>query len=89
MDIGALQVFDELQFEAFGVGEFADARGNSLPFGELRSAEAPRSGDEFKETVLATRADEDGLQDTVLADIARVMLLSAFCAHCLGLPCSS
>ncbi len=33
--IGALQVLDELQFEAFGVGEFADASGNGLPLGKL------------------------------------------------------
>jgi hypothetical protein len=59
-----------LQFETFRVGEFAHGRGNGCPLGKFRSAVTPRSGHQFKETVLAVRQrpDEDGLQDAMLAD---------------------
>ena len=71
--VGALQVFDELQFEAFRVGEFANACGNGFPLGEFRSAVSPRSGHEFKGTRLAVRqrTDENGLQDAMLPDVVR------------------
>jgi hypothetical protein len=45
--VGTLQVFDELQFEAFRVRQFADARRNGFPFRKFRSTEAPRSRDQF------------------------------------------
>ena len=69
--VGALQILDELQFEAFRVGEFADACRNGFPFRDSGSAVTPRSGHEFEETVLAIRqwTDENGLQDAVLADV--------------------
>jgi hypothetical protein len=73
--VGALQVFNQLQFEALRVGELADAGGNCFPSGELRGAIAPRSGHEFKLTGLAVRqrTNENGLQNAVLPDIAGVM----------------
>ena len=72
MHIGALQVLDELQFEAFRVSEFADARRNSFPSRDLGGAVTPRSSHEFEETVFAIRqwTDENGLQDAVLSDVA-------------------
>src|SRR6266852_2082124 len=71
--VGALQVLDKLQFEAFRVGEFADARRNGFPFRDSRSAVTPRTRYECKEAVLAAgqRTEENGLQDAVLADVAR------------------
>ncbi len=53
--VGALQVFDQLQFEALRVGELADAGGNGFTPGELRGAVAPRSGHEFKPVRFAAR----------------------------------
>jgi len=69
--VGALQVFDKLQFEAFRVGEFADAGRNSFPPSEFRSAVAPRSGHEFVKSILTVRrgTDEDRLQDAMLANV--------------------
>ena len=80
-----LQVFDELQFETFRVGEFADARGNGLPFSELRSAVPPHSGDKFKEAVLAARqrTDKDGLHDAMLPDVARKFRELCFIKRCV------
>jgi hypothetical protein len=36
--VGALQVFDELQFKALHVGEFADGGRNGFPSGKFRGA---------------------------------------------------
>ena len=71
--VGALKVLNELQFETLRIGEFADARRDSLPACDTGGAVTPRSSHEFKETVLATRqrADENGLQDAVLADAGK------------------
>lgn len=33
--VGALEVFDELQFEALGIGELADCSGNGFALREL------------------------------------------------------
>jgi len=70
--VGALQVFDQLQFEALRVGELADAGGNCFAPGELRGAIAPRSGHEFKlvRFTIRQRANENGLEDAVLPDIS-------------------
>jgi hypothetical protein len=47
MDIGALQIFDELLLKALCVGEFVNGSGNSFPSGEFRGAVTPRPGDKF------------------------------------------
>jgi hypothetical protein len=48
MNIGPLNVFDDLQFLCFGIGEVFDAGGNFGNSGAFRSAEPPRSGHDFK-----------------------------------------
>jgi hypothetical protein len=65
--VSALQVLDELQFEASGVGEFANRGGNGFAFRELRGPIAPRSGDEFILARFAARqgTNENGLEDAV------------------------
>jgi hypothetical protein len=70
--VGALQVFDELQFKAFRVGEFSDRGRDGFPLGYPRSSVAPCSGHKFKETVLSVRqwSNENGLQDAMLTDVA-------------------
>jgi hypothetical protein len=68
------------------VGELADAGGNCLAPGELRGAIAPRPRHEFKLARFAVRqrANENGLENAVLPDIAGVMLQPAFCVRRLG-----
>src|ERR1700675_4220795 len=72
MHVGALQILDELEFEAFRVGEFANACRNPFSSRDWRSGVAPRSRHEFKEAVRTARqrTDENGLEDAVLADVA-------------------
>jgi hypothetical protein len=41
LQVGVLQVLDELEFEALRVGEFANARGNGFSSGDSRSAVTP------------------------------------------------
>jgi len=69
--VGALQVLDELQFEAFGVGEFADAGRDGFPLRKLRGAESPRTRDKFVAPAFVPyqRTNENGLKDTVEPDI--------------------
>jgi len=69
--VGALQVLDELQFEALRVTEFANRCRNGFALRELRGAVAPRSGNEFILARLGTRqgANKDGLQNPVPPDV--------------------
>jgi hypothetical protein len=71
MHVGPLQIFDELEFEALGVAEFANGCRNAFPPREFRSTVAPRSGYELVTARFAARhrAHEDGLENAVLPDI--------------------
>ena len=80
MHVGALQVFDELEFEALRIGEFADARGNRFHLGEFRSALPPRSCHEFIRVWFSVgrRAHQDRLQYPVQSDVVRQFSESCF-----------
>jgi hypothetical protein len=48
VNVAALEVFNQLRLQRFGVGEILDADGNSGGFGHLRGAVTPRSEDDLK-----------------------------------------
>ena len=86
VNVAALEVFNQLRLQRFGIGEVDDADGHGRGFGHLRGAETPRSGDDLearsrerphqqgRENALGADAFGQFLQGVVLEDAARVGL---------------
>jgi hypothetical protein len=68
---GGSRFFDELEFKALGVDQFAHADWDGFPVGQFRSAVAPRAGNKFVDSRFGVRewTDEDGLQNAMQLDV--------------------
>ncbi len=67
VDISALQVFDQLGLQRFGIGKVDDADRNGLRFVKLGCAKASRPGDDL-EALLGQRTNEQRREDTLHPD---------------------
>jgi hypothetical protein len=67
VNVGPLQVLDQLQFEALRIGQLADRARYRLPPSENGGAVAARADDQFERvgSPLGQRANQNRLQDPV------------------------
>jgi hypothetical protein len=80
VNVSALKILNELDFKAFRVRELADGCGNRLLTGELRCAEAARTGNEFIRSFQPSRqrTDDNRLQNAVYFDVLSQFLQFGF-----------
>ena len=67
VNVAALEVFNQLRLQRFGVGEVLDTNGDSGGFGHLRGAVTPRSEDDLK-ALFAHRPHKQGRKNALGAD---------------------
>ena len=67
IEVGALDVLDQGDFQRLAIRQFADENRNVMNAGALRGAPAPLARDDFIFSI-GERAHDDGLQQALVAD---------------------
>jgi len=77
VNIAALEVFDKLRLQRFGIAEVDDADGHGRGVGHLRGAVTPRSGHDL-EAALIQRPHKQGRKNALGADAFGQLLQALF-----------